>query len=408
MSAPGNGRVLLTVGVVTVALVALVAALEAPARHTSTAEPVPAGSLAAGWPDSPSLVASVGTAAGVVTALPMGHVSEPLNTFWQLFVQEPSGPWHLRTPPGVATNGGILLSSAGADTGGQAITTGVLGSQLLDYSAQATSVDGGSTWTPTTFPGQLVAAPDALATAGDGEAALLVGTWRGARQVSSSGSTVFVRTAPTAPWQPLATSSTLAAALPRCGVTGPTAVAVTSSGAVVVGVSCGRAGSADLVEHTSQGWRPVGPVRSGPSTVLRLQASGSSLTALDGVSTGRGHALEAVWVDPRGAATSSPLVLAAGERVTASSLGAGVSGDVDAVAVLTSARRLVAATGGQPTWTQAPTPPPHTVGVAQVGGALEALAVSGSEFAAASWTPGAERWRLTAHRHVAIPYGSSQ
>src|ERR1700736_6878478 len=88
--------------------------------------PTPAGAAVA----RPPLESAVSTSSGSWVILPMGDLSEPDNTFWQLFRAAPgSSHWSLVTPPGVADNGGLV---AGAAAG--SILMGVLPSRLLHFS----------------------------------------------------------------------------------------------------------------------------------------------------------------------------------------------------------------------------------------------------------------------------------
>ena len=47
----------------------------------------------------------------------MGHLDDPLNTFWQLFhLSAASGTWRMGTPLGVASNGGLATSVSPSGT----------------------------------------------------------------------------------------------------------------------------------------------------------------------------------------------------------------------------------------------------------------------------------------------------
>ena len=75
--------------------------------------------------------------------LAMGHLDQPLNTFWELFRLSPdSSTWQLETPRGVASNGGLVTSVSASG----AVLVGFVASQFLRFSPLALSADGGRTW----------------------------------------------------------------------------------------------------------------------------------------------------------------------------------------------------------------------------------------------------------------------
>ena len=71
----------------------------------------PAGSHPPPPASVPLSLATALTSAGTAWAtVPMGALSGP-NQFWQLFMLAgPGGRWSLRTPPGIATNGALVLA----------------------------------------------------------------------------------------------------------------------------------------------------------------------------------------------------------------------------------------------------------------------------------------------------------
>ena len=101
------------------------------------------------------------TTGGSWAVLPMGQLSDPSNTFWQVLRADPgSSRWSVVTPPGVADNGGLV---AGASAGSALV--GTLPSGLLHFSPVSVSTNGGTSWSPVFLPGSLAARPDALAVA---------------------------------------------------------------------------------------------------------------------------------------------------------------------------------------------------------------------------------------------------
>ena len=90
-------------GVATLAAAVSACGSSTPAANSQTAGPVVRSALAT----------STETAAGTWVTVPMGHLDQPLNTFWQLFYR-PAGAkaWSNQASAlAVATNGGIVVSS---------------------------------------------------------------------------------------------------------------------------------------------------------------------------------------------------------------------------------------------------------------------------------------------------------
>ena len=59
----------------------------------------------------PSLATSLATATGTWAVAVMGGSAASHNNFWQLFVRpDGTSTWRLATPPGVASNGGLVLT----------------------------------------------------------------------------------------------------------------------------------------------------------------------------------------------------------------------------------------------------------------------------------------------------------
>ena len=200
----------------------LTAALANGATHDVTSDAaVPAASVAAttaatttGAPVPPTLRAPLATAlttpTGSWAVVAMGHTGQLVNTFWQLLFRAPgASSWRLVTPPGVADNGGLVLS-VGSDG---AATVGFEPSQQLRYSPLALSTDNGATWAPALVPGSLVAAPDALAVASGNPGGALA-------LVRGSAVRVLARGGRRLQWQPLGGTAILGRRCPtnvQCG-----------------------------------------------------------------------------------------------------------------------------------------------------------------------------------------------
>ena len=76
----------------------------------SASRPAPPGPA-----QPPSLATSLVTASGTWAVAVMGGSAAEHNNFWQLFVRPTAtGKWRLATPPGVASNGGLVVATPGA------------------------------------------------------------------------------------------------------------------------------------------------------------------------------------------------------------------------------------------------------------------------------------------------------
>jgi hypothetical protein len=358
------------------------------------------------------LTSSLTTASQTSVVLAMGHLDDPANTFWQLFLRPAAGgAWRLATPPGVADNGGLAASVPAAGP----LTVGFLTSADLRFSPVAQSTDGGSTWTPGQLPTALVPAPSSLA-AGTGDDLVAL--------VSAAGQSVLTSTGSTTNWQPLVTTAALARAVPACGATRITAVAFDAADQPVVGVRCARAGEPGVLTPAGGGmprpgataatpWRdlePATPAVPGTSTVLRLDTTSAGLQGLDEQQSGSSASLVALWAQGVNGrwATSPALSLAPGWSVAATAMGGGTGGTGTAVLLASgTARRIEETAGPGAPWTALPGVPAGTGALAATGTTTDAFVVSGSHLAVWSWTPGATGWSRTATLTVPIQYGSS-
>ena len=192
------------------------------------------------------LATTLGTARATWVIVPMGHLNDPLNTFWQVFVLPKSArSWELVTPPGVADNGGLVAAA----TNYGKLLIGFRPSQDLSFSPLAITTDDGKTYQPDLITGGLANLPDALSTATNGDTAALV----------NRGATVLGRTGRAAEWHQLATLTSLAAspAGRACGADRITAVAVTDAG-TYLGLACNRDGTVGLVKRAATSFQSAG------------------------------------------------------------------------------------------------------------------------------------------------------
>jgi hypothetical protein len=345
----------------------------------------------------PSLATSLATASGTWAVAVMGGSAASHNNFWQLFVRPtPAGKWRLATPPGVASNGGLVLASPGAGS----VVAAFRPSQDLASSPLAISHDNGTTWTPAILDAGLADVPGALAAAPGGRLLALLAN--GQAQLSSSGGTA---------WTQLATRHALASspAGRRCGLGDLTAAAFSPSGTPELAGTCAHHGTVGIFAYTGGTWHLAGPALPAalahqPITVLRLTTTGTTGTtvALLAAGTGQAAGVLAAWFTGAHWALSPPLPLH-GAKLTSASFGPGGS----AAAVL-SGDRGQAITGPANGWRSLPPLPPGTATLAPgATGGWDALAVDRTRLAIWHAGPGARQWASTQTIQVPIQFGSS-
>ena len=333
----------------------------------------------------------------------MGHLDQPLNTFWQLLFR-PAGAaaWKLVTPTGVADNGGLVAD--GGPTA--AVTAGFEPSKYLRYSPLARSVDAGRQWSTGVLPAGLMAVPDAVSgTASGGVLAL----------TRSSGGTVVASKGDMSSWRVLARRASLAATAAgrACGLTGLRAVS-DGSGPPEVGASCTRPGMVGILIERDGSWEADGirlPGQAGhlATTVLRLESGPSGTGALVQAGRGQQARLFALWR----AGPSDPWTLSSTLRPAGpvEATGFGPSGSA-VVVTRTGSRgnRVAAAEVGAPgrAWTALPDAQRGTAAVVEgPDGEVDALAVSGRILTDYRLDAADGTWQRLQSLSVPIQYGSS-
>ncbi len=350
------------------------------------------------------LASAVTTPTGSWAVVAMGQLNQPLNTFWQLFYKAPTASlWHLVTPPGVADNGGLVVSVAGV--GGVAV--GFAPSQLLHYSPLARSSDDGATWAPALVPQSLVATPDSLsATTGNAGTALAL--------VRDAAAPVLTSKGPLLDWHPLPGSRLLASGSDTaCGATGLYAVSLTSSNIPLVGTGCRREGQVGIFAHLGSYWKLIGPslrgsLRGTTTRILRLDSSGVTTTALLAEGGRGGIGLLGVWGSATGSwSESSRLALGGAPALRASAVGA--SGQqLVVVAERGKPAMLEEAVGPAQPWRRLPTPPTGAQTVSILAdGSINAFSVDGSRLRIFTLAPNGVSWSPSQTMDVPIAYGSS-
>jgi hypothetical protein len=344
----------------------------------------------------PSLATSLVTATGTWAVAVMGGPAAEHNNFWQLFVRPTAtGKWRLATPPGVASNGGLILASPGAGS----VVAGFRPSQDLSYSPLATTHDNGTAWTPGLLDAALANVPDALAAApGGGHLLALLAS--GQAELSGSGGTG---------WTKLATRQTLAAspAGRSCGLASLTAAAFSPSGVPLLAGSCARPGTVGIFAYAGGTWHPAGPALPASYahqrvTVLRLTTTAGATVALLAAGSGATARLLAAWSTGSDAhwVLSPPLH---GARLTSASSGPGGT-----VAVVLAGNHAQAIAGPAGSWLQLPAPPAGTATLAPAGaGGWDALAVHGTKLTVWQLPRGGAAWAAAQTINVPIVFGSS-
>jgi hypothetical protein len=340
------------------------------------------------------LATSLDTAAGSWAITVMGGSAASRNNFWQLF-HRPAGSsqWKLVTPPGVADNGGLVVTGAGR----QALITGFRPSQGLTYTPLSQTSNGGRAWAAAGPLGAALAnTPDALAAA-PATGRLLALTTSGTSEVAAPG---YTR------WHVLSRRPVLAATTAgrRCLLHRLTAAAFTPAGTPVLAGACARPGIAGIFARRKVTWQAAGPTLPGTGriVVLRLTTTAAGLVALLQAGTGRAATLYAAWTSPDIARwTISPALRTGATPISASF---GTSG-MTAI-ILPGRRGEIIAASGQ--WHLLPALPGGTATLSPGSrGQIDALAVRRSILTVWRLAPGATTWAKAQVIKVPIQFGSS-
>jgi len=341
------------------------------------------------------LTSSLSTSQGTWALLPM-------EGFWELFLLGTGGTaWTLQTPPGVADNGGLVVSGGAPGS----LVAGFRPSQSLKFSPLATTQDAGGTWTPGIFPSALAAAPDALAAASDQKLLALS---------QGSGGAVWGRQTPGGNWSRIMTLSMAAhtTALRACDPGALTAVAFAAGGTPLVGAECRRPGAVGVVALIGDRPTPAGPalpgsLRSDAVSVLRLTSTPDGAAALLLARAGSRSTLLGAW-ESAGApwSLSSPLPIG-GASIASTLIGPGLSFGV----VLDEAgshRMAEVIQGPGSSWQRLPPlPAPATLVAPTGGGEVDALGSHGAKFHTWRLAPASDAWAPGQTLKVPIQAGSS-
>jgi hypothetical protein len=360
------------------------------------------------------MATSVSTSADTWAVLPMA--ANP--AFWEVFVRSGNSPaWKLVTPPGVADNGGLVVSAGGASS----LSVAFRPSEDLLFSPLAATANGGTSWSAgPPLEAAVAASPGAFAADGAKLVALLTD---GAVETSPDAG---------ATWSVIAKPGAIAAAaagkgcggavrvtsvsfgLATISVNSPSTIATTTN--VLAGGTCGTSGAAALFAYSpGTGWQRVSLPASGQlvrlSGAMALVQGKSGLSALwRGVgaygyssANGSGKSLSPSTPQPAPTNWSTSVALPASGQVIASGT---LSGN-GAWVLLPGGRAATIGGPGQQWTLLPPVPAKTTVLAAGPDGATDALAVSGTRLIVWRLAPKATVWQQAAVISVPIQFGSS-
>ena len=347
-------------------------------------------------------VTSISASDGSWVVLPMGHLDQPLNTFWQLFFRPAtSQSWsnHVEAT-GAASNGGLALA-----TEGDSVLVGVRPSNHLTYSPLIVTTDSGASWSNGLLTSGLAPFPDTLALGPAGQALALVESRSGEELLSTDGSL--------SDWTTVATTSSLESASRRtCDPSSMTAVAYLGA-SPVIGANCTRHGEAGIFAGEAAGYELSGPpmpaeVANASVQVLGIWPSSSGLVALLGAATSSRTELFACWEGAAGSWTvSGPLALEMSDQIE--SFGHAEPGGIFVLMKGSSGpQRAMLVDGPGSAWDELPAPPAKTATLAFGGGGIaQALVVTDTLLRVWTLGSGSSSWQQTQMINVPIQFGTS-
>jgi hypothetical protein len=375
------------------------------------------GSSTTGHVVTPPLTTSASTATTAWGIVVMGGSAADEDNFWQLFTRPAGadGKWALVTPPGVATNGGLVMAPTAGSPAAGSLVVGIRPSQDLSFSPLAATTDDGKAWSPSVMEAELADDPDSLAAA----------SAAGKEYALLGNGSIDQASASTQAWSKLTGPGAAAASAAgkTCGLSSLDSITVTPSGEPLIGGACGSPGVTGIFGYSGGTWHAAGPVLPGSAAkdrvqVLRLTATAAGNTAL----LLAGSSLFAAWTSDGGAhwTVSPPLSLGTG-------LVSSAAFDADgAVGVLLSGGHAATVGGPGASWQSLPATPPGTAVLAFVPSSasaapaakndaakneqpaqVQALAVRGAQLIVWQADASTGKWADVQTISVPIQYGSS-
>jgi hypothetical protein len=341
-----------------------------------------------------SLATSVTTTAGTwAVALVGGKASED-NNFWQLLVRPAAtGTWKLATPPGVASNGGLLI----APLKGDSLVAGFRPSQDLRFTPLASTADTGRSWSAGVLDAGVADGPSALAgdpATGDLLALLADGS---VERGSAAGH-----------WSVIGTRSSLNTNRNgRCGLMRLTGVTLTVNGTPLAASDCTRPGVAGIFGYFGGTWQFGGPsmqktFRRDDISVLALTTVAGHTLALLQAGTGAEASVLVAEAGASGWSDSGPDAL---HGASVSSLATSADGEIGLVLTNGSGLLLVSPTS---TWQTLPRLPRRTQTLAFGPGAkVQALVPARTSVSFFDYQPVLGTWVSTQKLKIPVQFGSS-
>jgi hypothetical protein len=336
-----------------------------------------------------SLATSLTTTAGTWTVALAGGKEADYNNFWQLLVRpSTAASWQLATPPGVATNGGLVI----APLGGASLVVGLRPSQSLRFTPLADTSNAGRSWTSGLIGTVMASEPSAMA--GDpATGKLLAVTASGAIEQGIASGT----------WAVTAKSLSDAA----CGHLRLTGVTFTPDGTPLAAGDCARPGVIGIFSNSGGTWTsaaPVAPEIFGRDRVfvLALATIADHTMALLQAGSGTGASVLVGELGTGGWSFSGPARLSG---TSVSSLATGSAGEVGLV--LANGEGLLLPSLGN-SWRTLPRLPARTQTLAFVQGTqVQAVVPGRTSISFYDYQQAEATWTLAQKLKVPVQFGSS-
>ncbi len=368
------------------------------------AHPISAQTSASSTPAwTPSIYATSATAGttGWLT-LPMGHLDDSTNTFWQIFhFADASGSiTNESIATGVATNGGILLGNIDDPSFAVAVRPSI---DLAFTPILLAPNSGAKKWQVTT---PISGSISRLSQLGDRLIAV---------SINAKKTSIIERTASSARWRTLDTLNAvqIQPAFRSCSPTAITSVTFDQDGSPIIGAACAKPGIVGLFRYSKGHWNRLLNLHTGTPkdviSVLSLSSCGVQVCGLVASNNGKQMLLSLLTLTPTGANLNTVGIAPNDAHISA------IGGiDTGGVWLLYRERRLlhgiVKFTSNSRSITLPVMPTDAATLVSTASGEIYsfALADGGDKLLESKLSTNAPyHWNFVATRHFPIPYGSS-